>query len=98
MGYIDEITTDIIKKLNADKEEIVKSRLVEAGIELDYEKEKSKRFKSLVVEINSMNSETYWYNDGTEEGLRIVTFEFPAQEMSGRGIEPTSLNVSMKYY
>ena len=49
-------------------------RLEKLGIELDAEAERRKRFKSFVVEYND-HEETYWYNDGSETGLRIVTFK-----------------------
>ena len=71
------IHTDIIGKLasqiNNQKEQIIKNRLLELGFSYDYELEKTRRFKMFLREIEG-NEERYYYNDGTIEGRRIVTF------------------------
>lgn len=49
-------------------------RLDLLGINLDLEEEKIRRFPSLLVE-KFENTHTYYYNDGSVEGLKIVTFK-----------------------
>lgn len=69
-----EIIGDMIAELNKKKDAIIMHRLEKLGIKLDVEVEQRKRFKTFVVEYND-HEETYWYNDGSETGLRIVTFK-----------------------
>jgi hypothetical protein len=69
-----EIIGDMIAELNKKKDAIVMHRLKKLGIKVDVEAEQRKRFKSFTVEYNN-HEETYWYNDGSETGLRIVTFK-----------------------
>lgn len=63
----------ILKEQSQKKEEIVRKRLKELGIEFDLEEEKRRRFKRLIFETNH-NSETLYFNDGSEAGIRVVTF------------------------
>jgi hypothetical protein len=69
-----EIIGDMIAELNKKKDAIIMHRLEKLGIKLDIETEQRRRFKSFAVEYND-HEETYWYNDGSETGLRIVTFK-----------------------
>jgi len=69
-----EIISDMIIEINRKKEDVIKQRCEKLGIKLDAETEQKKRFKSFVVEYSD-TEETYWYNDGSETGLRIVTFQ-----------------------
>ena len=71
-----QIIGDMIAELNKKKEAIIMQRLEKLGIEIDVEAEQHRRFKRFVVEYNDQE-ETYWYNDGSETGLRIVTFKKP---------------------
>ncbi len=63
----------ILKEQSQKKEEIVRKRLKDLGIEFDLEEEKRRRFKRLIIETNH-SSETLYFNDGSEEGIRVVTF------------------------
>ncbi len=65
-----------IAETNLKKIEIIKNRLAELNIEFDEETEKGRRFKRLVCIIED-DTETYYYNDGTPQGLRIVGFKYP---------------------
>lgn len=65
-----------IAETDLKKIEIVKNRLAELNIEFDEEIEKDRRFKRLVCVIED-DTETYYYNDGTSQGLRIVGFKYP---------------------
>lgn len=82
-GKIDELDAwckhygeviDEINKINKKKDAVIMKRLSELGIDTDIESEKRRRFKRFVVE-HSYTEETYWYNDGSESGLRIITFK-----------------------
>ena len=71
-----QIFGDMIAELNKKKDAIIMHRLEKLGIEIDIEAEQRRRFKNFVVEYND-TGETYWYNDGSETGLRIATFKKP---------------------
>lgn len=57
-----------------EQEEIVKERLELLEIKLDWETEGQRRFPNLMREVQG-NITTWYYNNGTINGLRIVAFE-----------------------
>jgi len=65
---------EVIDEINKKKDAVIMQRFVELGISTDIESEKRRRFKRFIVE-HSDTEETYWYDDGSESGLRIVTFK-----------------------
>jgi hypothetical protein len=65
---------EVIDEINKKKDAVIMQRFAELGIEIDIEVEKRRRIKRFVVEHNE-TEETYWYNDGSESGLRIITFK-----------------------
>jgi hypothetical protein len=65
---------EVIDEINKKKDAVIMQRFAELGIDIDIEAEKRRRFKRFVVE-HSETEETYWYNDGSESGLRIITFK-----------------------
>lgn len=69
-----EIIRDVTTEINQKKDAIIMRRLEELGIKVDLKAEQRRRFKRFVVESNGQE-ETYWHNDGSETGLRIVTFK-----------------------
>jgi len=73
-NIIELITNDIATKMQNLRKEIILKRLKEvAGVSLDFDAESKKRFKSLSLEYKD-NEEVIYYNDGSKDGLRIVTF------------------------
>ena len=62
--------------IREEKERIIKEKLKEIiGIEIDIEEEEKRRFKRL-VKVYSEGEEIIYFNDGTVEGKRIVTFVY----------------------
>lgn len=60
--------------LQSKKQSIILERIkAVTGEDFDIEKEKTRRFKRLLFEV-SENQETVYLDDGTPDGLRIVTF------------------------
>lgn len=79
-GKHNSIVDDLVQSIEKKKEQILSEKLLELGIEIDFENEKRRTFKSLMVKINNTNnSEQWYYNDGSTYGKRIITFiiEFP---------------------
>ncbi len=71
--YVNELTSKLIQDLEIKKEEIITERLKQIGIEINYDEEKKRRFKSMVCEIHD-NEQRWYYNDGSISGIRVVTF------------------------
>ena len=67
-------TEEWIAKVQKIKEDVVIEMAKSKGITIDLEEEKSARFKSIVIE-HDYGKESWYYNDGTKDGVRIVTFE-----------------------
>lgn len=81
-----------IEELQGFKDLIIAHNLSKHGIEIDFDAEARARFKKIVCESHAgTGEETYYYNDGTPEGLRIVTFkmDWPSFDspMSGDSIK-----------
>lgn len=89
---LDEITEEASKR----KLEILDERLKELGIVLDFKKEELRRFKSLTS--NNVGNKTHiYYNDGSINGLRVITFEDTmTTSTSEDGI--TQYNLETSYY
>ena len=74
MKQIIEFQDRAYKKFITEQERILKERLDSLGIHIDLEEEKIRRFPNLLME-KFENTHTYYYNDGSIEGLKIVTFK-----------------------
>ena len=73
-NLMQEVVGKIVKELQRKKESIIKERLKEiVGIEIDAEEEQKRRFKRFAIEYKG-NEETIYFNDGSINGKRIVTF------------------------
>ena len=84
----------LINDINAKKEQVVKDKLEELGIDINWELEKTRRFKSILIEYHKeTGDEVYYYNDGTEEGQRVVTFVLDKEQKLG-----TNLTMGYSYY
>lgn len=72
-NFAEELTTKMIADLHKQREKLLFDRLLKLGIEIDIKTEERRRFKSLSKEYKG-DKETIYYNDGSERGLRIITF------------------------
>lgn len=69
-----ELIEEMIHKINLMREDLVRKKLKElVGIDLDIEEEQTRRFKRIFSEVKG-NKETFYFNDGSPEGLKIITF------------------------
>jgi hypothetical protein len=68
-----EFIEKLCEKIQNKKKALLKQRLEELDIEIDLEEESKKLFKSIVCVIKG-HEETYYYNDDSYMGLRIITF------------------------
>lgn len=97
---MNNVILDALKDMQAKKNEIIQRRLLERGIEIDFDAEAKARFKKVVCESHvDTGEEIYYYDDGTPEGLRIVTFlnrnEHAIREQLGI---PMSFSIEVSYY
>lgn len=71
-----EMISELAKKLNDEKERLIKQRISErVGTKYDVFTDQVKRFPKLVKEYHSDDqSEHYYWNDGSDNGLHIISF------------------------
>ena len=73
-NLMQEATSKLINDIYEKRNRIISERLKEiVGIDLDIKAEANRRFKRIAIELNG-NEETIYFNDGSEQGKRIVTF------------------------
>lgn len=73
-NMMEEVTMKMAQDINAKKELVIRQKLKEiVGIEIDVIEEERRRFKRLSIEYKG-NEQTIYFNDGSLEGKRIVTF------------------------
>ena len=103
---MEEITSELIDKLIKDiqykKEELLKNRLLEFRPNFDFEREKERRFKNIQCETDHLGNETYYYNDASLSGYRLITFENTMNHINNNlyDFEGNSINFGyeIKYY
>ena len=73
-NMMEEVTRKMAQDINTKKEIVIRQKLKEiVGVEIDIIEEERRRFKRLSIEYNG-NEQTIYFNDGSLEGKRIVTF------------------------
>src|SRR5687767_5596516 len=73
---IDALVGQKVQELKLEQERLLKERLSGyLGYEFDLEAESKKAFPRLRYVSTEDGTESYYWNDGTEEGYRVVTFK-----------------------
>lgn len=73
-NIMQEVADKIAQDINAQKERVINQKIKEiVGIEIDLQEELQRRFKRFCTVIQD-NEETIYFNDGSIDGIRIVTF------------------------
>jgi len=89
----------LTEKLNSIKEKVIIGKLRILGINFDFKEESKKRFKSLVVVSSRKDNkffETYYFNNGSFDGLKLVTFIIETNtNLSGGGVD-SSITITYK--
>lgn len=96
----DEFISKLYNDVNLSKEKVLKERLSLLGIELNFESEQRRRFKSLHSEQRG-NETIIYYNDGSENGLRVVTFkevQTPISFTNNTKDFKCSIEIDLTYY
>lgn len=90
------IINDIVTKLQFQQEELIKQKLIEyLGYELDVIAESKRRFPRLGI-FHQDNEISYYWNDGSQFGHRLITFVSSNVDYSD--IENYKLKCDIKYY
>jgi hypothetical protein len=74
--YISKIIQGAAKNLQIEKERLIKLRIKErVNEDIDLILEAQKRFSKIRREFHSNDQSEHWYwNDGTEKGLHLISF------------------------
>lgn len=72
-NYMQDATKKLLEDIQKKREELIYKHLEILGVSIDIEQEQRRRFKSLSIEFKD-DEETIYYNDGSENGLRVITF------------------------
>ena len=73
-NLIQEVTSKLISDIHEKRNKLITERLKEiVGIDLNIKEEARRRFKRLTIEYKG-TEETIYFNDGSEQGIRIITF------------------------
>jgi hypothetical protein len=73
-NLMEEITSKLVNDIWNKRLEVISERLKEiCNIDLNIKEESERRFKRLSIEYKG-NEEIIYFNDGTADGKRIVTF------------------------
>ena len=75
---------ELIAQIFEQKKQIVDRALKKRGIELDLEAEAKKRFCNLMSETDAENRETWYYNDGSDNGLMVAVFWLAMEGEEGK--------------
>lgn len=94
LTLIESAINKSIDNIRQYKDEAFKSRLKKFCIDLDIETESKRRFKRFIKEVKG-NEETIYYNDGSVEGFRIITF---VETQKPFDPETFSMLTEIKYY
>lgn len=96
-NLMQNVTSKLIRDIQEKRNKVITERLKEiVGIDLNIEEEAKRRFKRLAIEYNG-NKETIYFNDGSVEGKRIVTFVRDEQPLNFE-FDKCEMRVGYSYY
>lgn len=98
MNIEDKVIKEITADLESKKRQVILQRLADLNIDLDLEEEAEKRFKSLAIVSESYDTETIYYNDGSVNGLRVITFIRVDTLPTLDDMRNISIKSELKYY
>lgn len=88
--FLNEQVKILVDKINKDKENLILQRIKERVFlnqedimkrNFDLVSESQRRFPRIVRELRPNQEESYYWNDGTENGLHLITFYQKAPEV-----------------
>lgn len=95
--YMQEIMNKFIGELQVKKEAVIREKFAEKGFAHLLENSEAKRFKRVVIE--KWDDCEKWYADnGTDEGVLIVTFKNVEPKFTNNFDEPMMMKTEIQYY
>jgi hypothetical protein len=95
--YMQEIMNKFIGELQAKKEAVIREKFAEKGFAHLLENLEAKRFKRVVIE-QSGDCEKWYADNGTDEGVLIVTFKNIEPKFTNNFDEPRTIKTEIQYY
>lgn len=92
-----EITNHILRELQTKKEQVVKDKFSEKGFAHLLENIDKRRFKKVAIE-HFEDCEKWYADDGTDEGVLIVTFLIPEPRFTNNINGEFKITTEIKYY
>ncbi len=94
-NMMQDIMNNAVKNIQQQQDEVIKKRLFEIlGYELDIEEEGKRRFPRIGI-FQRDNETNYYWNDGSINGIRIITFI--QEPIDFKEIENGKLSVGLSY-
>lgn len=97
INYMQEKIKEISKQLQLKKEDIIKEKIKEKGFSHLLDDIDKKRFKKILVE-NYEDCEKWYADDGSNEGVLIVTFLKHTHETFSNDNREFGIKTELKYY
>jgi len=91
--FKEDYINNLIGKITEEQERIFLQRVKELGLHFDIEEEKKRRFKKFHTEY-TLEGYSIYYNDGTDDGFRIITFITRQDEF----IDVANIKYEISYY
>lgn len=85
----------LIKDINRQKDEVLEERLEQLGLEMYLKEEEGRRFKRF-MKVTEGDKETIYFNDGSINGLRIITFVNSPKHIYSKGKRYSTMTIT--YY
>jgi len=95
---IDTILAEIKERFEDEKIKLYKERLADIGIVLNVENESHKRFPNTAIATHDVFSETWYYNDGSDDGLKVLTFSLKDSPINGEMAIVSHKFLQVKYH
>ncbi len=93
---IQTILNDAVKNIQNQQDNLIKKRLGRIlGYELNLEEESKRRFPRIGI-FQQENETSYYWNDGTIDGIRIITFIQEPTNLSDANDNKLSINLYYK--
>lgn len=92
---IQDAINDAVRNIQQQQEELIKRRVLRlTGLELDIIEESKRRFPRLVG-FQKGNEMSYYWNDGSVDGICIITFVQEPMDLSK--LDDLKLSISVSY-
>jgi len=90
----EDLIKEMTNKIQVQRGNLINNKLKELDIDIDFKAEQHRRFKRICIEYRD-NEETVYYNDGSKQGLRVITF---ITEQIPFDYDKISIGYTTKYY